>query len=166
MTGAALLRLSDGGGPAAWRETQRFCGHCAAEPGRDVPRPARVCEECGLGIVLEAAADAAPRPDEPFLVVDSALTVCAVSRRAEELLGVLELEAIHHHVGELLVSAQGDGAAHQLLDALIAGGAGREGGEDIVVRPANTFGIRLRARVAPCGPPSAMLLVLREARSG
>jgi hypothetical protein len=29
-----------------------------------------------------------------------------------------------------------------------------------VVRPANTFGIRLTARIAGCGPPRAALLVL------
>jgi hypothetical protein len=30
----------------------------------------------------------------------------------------------------------------------------------VVVRPANTFGIRLTARIASCGPPRAALLVL------
>ena len=28
------------------------------------------------------------------------------------------------------------------------------------VRPWNTFGVRLRARIAPCGPPRAALVVL------
>jgi hypothetical protein len=30
----------------------------------------------------------------------------------------------------------------------------------VVVRPANTFGIRLTARIGPCGPPQGALLVL------
>jgi len=35
------------------------------------------------------------------------------------------------------------------------------------VRPWNTFGVRLRARVASCGPPRAALVVLehQQARS-
>jgi hypothetical protein len=32
------------------------------------------------------------------------------------------------------------------------------------VRPWNTFGVRLQARIAPCGPPRAALIVLGTPR--
>jgi hypothetical protein len=140
-----------------------FCGHCAAPPQIDTaPAPtARVCPSCGLGLLLEAPRDAVPSPRESFLVIDSALLVQAVSRRAERLLGVREDTVVRRPLAELLVSAGADpeatsGLALAVMDAT--------GGEDaprrVHVRPANTFGVRLRARVAPCGPPRASLLVL------
>jgi hypothetical protein len=33
----------------------------------------------------------------------------------------------------------------------------------VVVRPRNTFGVRYWARIGPCGPPSAALVVLADA---
>ena len=51
-----------------------------------------------------------------------------------------------------------DGAS---LSVAVAWAARGEGGtRTTVVRPANTFGIRLTARIASCGPPRAALLVL------
>lgn len=140
-----------------------FCGHCAAPPPTaTAPDPtARVCPSCGLGLLLEAPRDAVPSPRESFLVIDSALLVQAVSRRAEKLLVVREDTVVGRPVAELIVSADADsdrttGLSFAVLDAT--------GGEDnpcrVHVRPANTFGVRLRARVAPCGPPRASLLVL------
>ena len=35
----------------------------------------------------------------------------------------------------------------------------------VTVRPWNTFGVRMRARIAPCGPPRAALLVLEDPTS-
>ena len=35
----------------------------------------------------------------------------------------------------------------------------------VVLRPAKEFGIRFWARIAPCGPPKAALLVLADGRS-
>lgn len=140
-----------------------FCGHCAAPPPTaTAPEPmARVCPSCGLGLLLGTPRDAAPSPRESFLVVDAALLVQAVSRRAEKLLGVREDTVVRRPVAELLVSADADsdtttGLSFAVLDAT--------GGEDnpcrVHVRPANTYGVRLRARVAPCGPPRASLVVL------
>lgn len=64
-----------------------FCGHCGTPPGAEVVAAgSRVCAHCGLGLVLQAPADVAPRGGEPFLVIDSSLVVCSVSARAEELL--------------------------------------------------------------------------------
>lgn len=161
MRGSArALRLVDDGSPPAvgrW-----FCGHCAAEPDAPPAPSARVCGACGLGMLLEADVAVAPRPSDPFVVVDSSLAVCAMSRDAEELLSVLEPEVVHRHVTELLAPARADGPAGDLVLALTTLGAGRRGERHVVVRPANTYGVRLWGRVGSCGPPRAALVVLAE----
>ena len=140
-----------------------FCGHCAS-PSAEPPAPtARVCKSCGLGLLLETRSDTAPNADDPFLVIDSALLVQAMSRRAQVLLGMTEAEAINRAVAELLVPADAEAGKPTGFAAAIANAAG--GGEDAitaVVRPWNTFGVRMRARVAPCGPPRAALVVLED----
>ena len=35
----------------------------------------------------------------------------------------------------------------------------------VTVRPWNTFGVRMRARIAPCGPPRAALVILEDPTS-
>ena len=85
----------------------------------------------------------------------------AVSRRAEKLLCVREDTVVGRPVAELLVSADADS---DISTGLVCAVLDATGGEDhlrrVEVRPANTFGVRLHARVAPCGPPRASLLVL------
>src|SRR5918998_1727752 len=80
-----------------------FCGHCGLAPGG--LQPSRVCGHCGLGLVLRAPSDIAPRDGEPFLVIDSTLSVCAVSAGAEELLGMDETQAVNQHIADFLVPA-------------------------------------------------------------
>ena len=43
----------------------------------------RVCEHCGLGLLLEASPDMAPTPADPFLVTDAGQSICAVSKAGE-----------------------------------------------------------------------------------
>jgi hypothetical protein len=140
-----------------------FCGHCAAPPRIDTaPAPtARVCPSCGLGLLLRAPRDAVPSQRESFVVIDSALLVQAVSRRAEKLLVVREDTVVGRPLAELLVSADAEAeAAGGLALAVIDATGGEDVPRRVHVRPANTFGVRLQARVAPCGPPRASLLVL------
>ena len=65
-----------------------FCSHCGTRPfvsdNAATSPGSRVCGECGLGLILEAAQDVAPHAGDAFLVLDRALSVCAVSagRRA------------------------------------------------------------------------------------
>ena len=155
------------GAPEAPAEVQWtwFCGHCAAaSPGSEPPAPtARVCSSCGLGLLLETHRDAAPTADDAFLVIDNALLVQALSRRAQTLLGLSEAEAINRRVAELLVPA--DAEARSLggfAGAIASAAAGADGPVTVVVRPWNTFGVRMRARIAPCGPPRAALVVLED----
>jgi len=147
--------------PAEW---SWFCGHCAARtPGDQAPAPiARVCKTCGLGLLLEAPADAIPNSSDAFLVIDSALLVQAMSRRAESLLAVTEELAVHRPLTELLVPADAEAGNRGGLAGAVANAIAR-GGDAVAsafVRPWNTFGVRMRARIAPCGPPRAALLVL------
>jgi hypothetical protein len=127
---------------------------------------ARVCSSCGLGLLLEAPTDVAPSPRDAFLVVDSRLLVQAMSDSAEELLDVNEEATINRPVIELLVPADSEAGHSSALAMAIADAAG--GSDDprrVFLRPWNTFGVRMAAKVAPCGPPRAALLVL-ESRPG
>ena len=139
-----------------------FCGHCGIPPSANVEtHGSRVCSHCGLGLVLRAPADVAPRPDEPFLVIDSTLSVCAVSAHAEALLGTDETQAVNQHIAEYLVPADANAPSADNLLALLVGAASGSGEpRTAVVRPRQEFGVRFRARIGPCGPPHAALLVL------
>jgi hypothetical protein len=157
------LRLVEGtASPAvAW---SWFCGHCAAPaPGDQAPAPsARVCRSCGLGLLLETRADAVPSERDAFVVIDGALLVQAMSRRAQGLLAVSEEEAVNRPISELLVSADAETQGNRLAAAIADAAQGSGEPMNAFVRPWNTFGVRLRARVAPCGPPRAALLVLQS----
>jgi PAS domain-containing protein len=145
-----------------------FCGHCAApSPSSSPPPPtARVCRSCGLGLLLETRRDIAPGPRDAFLVIDSGLLVQAMSRRAQSLLDLSEAEAVNRPVAELLVPADAETQSSTGLAAAIVNAA--DGADDALsafVRPWNTFGVRMRARIAPCGPPRAALVVLEDQRA-
>ncbi len=142
-----------------------FCGHCAAPArGEQPPAPmARVCRSCGLGVMLETRADITPTNRDAFLVIDSSLLVQAMSWRAETLLGVSEDSAVNHPVVQLLVPADAEaGRPARFAAALVEAAAGADEPVAAFVRPWNTFGVRLRARVASCGPPRAALVVLED----
>ncbi|MDQ3722002.1 MAG: hypothetical protein M3376_02810 [Actinomycetota bacterium] len=143
-------------------EVISFCGHCARRPlPVSQAAPSRVCGHCGLGLVLQASAGLAPGSDEPFLVVDTTLSVCAVSAAAEQLLGIDEIHAVNKHVADFLVPADANAPSAENLLALlveVASGAGQS--HTTVVRPRQEFGVRFKARIGPCGPPHAALLVL------
>lgn len=144
-----------------------FCGHCAApSPGGAAPPPtARVCSRCGLGLLLETRDDAVPDPRDAFLVVDSRLLVQAMSREAQTLLGLAEEDAVDRPVSELLVPADAEGESRGGLAAAIVEAASGDGPDGrAFIRPWNTFGVRMRARIATCGPPRAALIVLDTGR--
>ena len=147
--------------PAAPKPQKTFCGHCGAEPETDIH--GRVCESCGLGVLLTANADAAPGPNDPFMIVDGSLCVCAVSRVAEELLGTDETEAVNRHLSEFLVPADAEASGPEnLMDLVINAASDTSEAHVAVVRPPDEFGIRFRVQVGACGPPRAALLVLSD----
>jgi hypothetical protein len=139
----------------------RFCSHCGVrpKPGEAIS-PTRVCAGCGLGLLLRCAGDVAPQPGDAFLVLDHTMSVCAVSAAAERLLATPEIDAVNVPIASLLVPAEAEGNGGASLAAAIIWAARGDGGVTrTVVRPANTFGVRLKARIAGCGPPRAALLV-------
>lgn len=153
-----------GDGPADLRS---FCGHCGREPAADqAPVGAtRVCHHCDLGLVLQASADVAPAPTDPFLVVDNRMAVCAVSQAAERLLGVDETAAVNRHLGEFLLPADAnadDGGS--LIELVLSAASGQTGGEvpRVRVRPLGVFGVRFSARIGRCGPAPSALVVLER----
>jgi hypothetical protein len=101
--------------------------------------------------MLETRADAVPTDRDAFVVVDSRLLIQALSRDAQRLLAV---------------TADAETASRTGFAAAIADAA--QGNEPEVtrsfVRPWNTFGVRMRARIAICGPPRAALIVLDDDR--
>jgi PAS fold len=139
-----------------------FCGHCAApSPRSQPPAPnARVCTACGLGLMLECRHDLAPGAQDAFVVIDSSLLVHAVSRHAETLLGLTEEFAVNRPLPEFLVPADAETQGRSRFAATVAEALAGEEPVTAVVRPWNTFGVRMRARIAACGPPRAALVGL------
>ena len=92
------------------RDWAWFCGHCAAPaPGGRPPIPtARVCPECGFGVLLEARSDMVPTSRDAYLVIDSSLLVQAMSRSAETLLAVPEELAVNRSFTELIAPADAE----------------------------------------------------------
>jgi hypothetical protein len=120
----------------------------------------RVCPSCEFGLLLQASTDVAPGPGDAFLVLDASLAVCAVSAKAERLLAARETEAVNHHITELLVPADAEAQSATNLAVAVTWAARGDGQtRRVVVRPANTFGVRMSARIASCGPPTAALIV-------
>ncbi len=149
-------------------EAQWFCGYCGISASGQTPSPAsRVCKRCAAGLLLEAPADVAPRNEEPFLVVDARLTVQAVSRRAEQLLGVSETEVTGRPITDLITDAAAE-LDHRttFLTALAGAAQSDEARSSAFVRPRDAFGIRVQARIGHCGPPRAALIVLETPASG
>ena len=76
-----------------------------------------------------------------------------------------ETRAINRHVSEFLVPADAEARpGKDLISVILTAVGGEAPVSEIVVRPANEFGVRLWARVGACGPPSAALLVLGDGR--
>jgi hypothetical protein len=152
--------------PVPVREPDRrvFCGYCGVQPAAGAAADTRVCPDCGLGLLLTADAALAPEPDAAFVVVDAGLTIRALSAGAERLFDCAETDVVDQPLENLLVTADAAEGSRGRLNALIAGTArgGLHGAEPAVaiVRPARAFGVRYRARIGPCEPGRAALLVL------
>jgi hypothetical protein len=154
--GRAALKLTPepAGSP---QPSVAFCSHCGAHPEADVQ--SRVCDACGLGLILYADAESAPQRGDAFVVLDGSLAVCAVSEAAESLLASRETDAVNRHVTELVVPADAEAQEGQNLAVAVTWAVrGDDAAREVTVRPANTFGVRLKARISSCGPPRAALI--------
>ncbi len=87
-----------------------------------------------------------------------------MSREAQRFLGLSEQEAVNKPIVELLVPADAEAQGRTGFAGAIAQAADGQDPETSrrVVRPWNTFGVRMRARIATCGPPRAALIVLED----
>ncbi|HVW17856.1 MAG TPA: hypothetical protein VHB30_06365 [Solirubrobacteraceae bacterium] len=167
MSDASPLRALPDASPGAVEPRVVFCGHCGRPPedGLAPEVGSRVCRRCNLGLLIEAPESLAPKAADAFLVVDSTLSVCGLSRRAEKLLGLREVDAVDRHVTDLLVPADtgvDDPGRPHALSALLVGAASDPGAPvaSMVLRPVDEFGVRFAARIGPCGPAPSALVVL------
>ncbi len=137
-----------------------FCGHCAKRPTAE-DAATRVCTSCHLGLIVSAPESMVPASSEPFVIVDGKLQICAVSRRAEKLLGSSETEIVNQRLTDILLPADAEASGIEHLVSIVVHAARGDGTvHDLVVRPSNEWGIRWFTRVGPCGAPSAALIVL------
>jgi hypothetical protein len=125
-----------------------------------------VCTSCGLGLLLETREDAVPGSRDAFLVVDSSLLVQAMSREAQTLLAMSEEMAVDKGIAELLAPADTEAQGRTGFAVAVAQAAEGQDPDTAraFVRPWNTFGVRMRARITTCGPPRAALIVLESGR--
>jgi PAS domain-containing protein len=115
-----------------------------------------------MGLLLETRADAVPGRGDAFLVVDSGLRVQTLSRPAAMLLGLRGEEALDRPLVELLAAADAESRGPADLITLIhAASTQSDELHSLFVRPLGAFGVRMAARIAPCGPPRSALVVLR-----
>ncbi|MEA2302863.1 MAG: hypothetical protein QOH43_143 [Solirubrobacteraceae bacterium] len=160
MSARGLLRVVPQ--PEEGLEEVRFCGYCG-HPDHADDASARICGECGLGVILSAPAVVAPLPGHPAIVLDHTLSVCALSQGAEELLGISEPDAVNRHISELIVPAHAEARSlDSLVSAVVSAARGDAAVERVVVRPTGEFGVRYAVRISTCGPPRAALLVLDD----
>ena len=148
----------------------RFCSRCG-HPAEDPPgRPElrkRVCDRCGMGMVLSCPRDALPGEAAAFLILDYELRVSAVSEAGERYFGK-EKTLIGAGILDLLTSPLGDDqlvrkagvAAERPCDAMVM--------PVRLVRPDGAVGSvgTMAARIATCGPPRAALVTVEPSEFG
>jgi hypothetical protein len=122
-----------------------------------------VCPSCQFGLLLETRSDTIPSGKDAFLVIDAGLLIQGVSSEAETLLGVTEALAVNRPVHELVVPADAEAQGPSRFAAAVAEAMHTDDVVGAFVRPWNTFGVRMRVKIAPCGPPRAALLLLETA---
>jgi ribosomal protein S27AE len=149
-------------------DTIRFCSRCGgpddALPGRPELRR-RVCERCGMGVMLTSQSDALPAGAAAFMVVTAELAVSAVSRRGDKVFGE-EGELIGSHLLSLVSSPLGD---DQLEHHVRRAAQSRCDTVALPVRLVPEDAPRvgtLSARIASCSSPPAALIAVEPSRFG
>ena len=140
----------------------RFCSRCGALPpgrhrGSDRPHAERVCEVCGMGVMLSCPKGALTRPGSAFVVVTDDLRVSAISQPAEALFGT-EGSVLGSTLLALISSPLGDDELATRV-ALAANGTREVVEMPVTLAAARGVG-RFEARIAPCGPPKAGLVAV------
>jgi hypothetical protein len=142
-------------------ETVCFCTRCGALA--DTHR--RVCDGCGMGVVLSCPRDALPAGAAAFVICTHELIVSAVSEAGEPIFGAEDAVA-GAHLLDLVTSPLGDEqvtrhagvAAQRPTDPIAMPLRLRaEGGQGLGT---------LTARIASCGPPRAALVTVEPSAFG
>jgi hypothetical protein len=167
----ALIHIDRSWTPTAEQQRDkpiRFCSRCGL-PGEEPPgRPEqrrRVCDRCGMGVLLQCGRQALPGEAAAFAIVTYELEISAVSEAGEKLFGdegtlvgsqlldtltsPLGDDALAHHVGQ---AAQRPCDPMVMPVRLLADGRQRVG--------------TLAARIATCGPPRAALVTVEPSEFG
>jgi hypothetical protein len=167
----ALIRIDRAWTAAPGTERSRpirFCSRCGYPSDEPPGRPARarrVCDRCGMGMVLTCPRDALPGEAAAFLILTFELEVSAVSEAGEKIFGG-ERGLIGTFLLDLLTSPMGDDqlARHT--------GIAAQRHCDAVVLPVRLRSERagdvgtMAARIATCGPPRAALLTVEPSDFG
>jgi len=147
----------------------RFCSRCGRPSDEPPKRPAlggRVCERCGMGLMLTCSRDALPGDAAAFMIATFDLTVTAVSEAGERIFGP-EQALLGKSVLELVGSPLGeDQLARQVFRAA------QRACEPVVMplrlqtpEAARRVGT-MCARIATCGPPRAALVTVEPSEFG
>lgn len=145
-------------------KTVRFCSRCG-EPGSNVSRgegtltEVRVCEMCGMGMLLTCLREALPGAGAAFLIVTAELRISAVSEPAEGLFGP-EQRLIGTPLAEVVTSPVGN----ESFPRVVTRAALRNREPEVLpvrgVGNAAPVAEMLAARVSTCGPPRAALVTV------
>jgi hypothetical protein len=173
----ALIRIDAGrsygfGGAATGSERPRpirfcsRCGHPSEEPPQRPRLHGRVCERCGMGMMLTCSRDALPGEAAAFLIATFDLRISAVSEAGERIFGD-EQSVVGTPVTDLIGSPLGDDQLTRYV------GQAAQRACDPVVMPVRmiagqgerTVGT-LAARIATCGPPRAALVTVEPSEFG
>lgn len=168
---AALIKIDHSFTTRAARaDILRFCTRCG-EPAESPPADAsplsqaRVCDACGMGVLLSCTREALPGARAAFVIVTAELKVTAVSLGAEEIFGP-EQEVVGANLLELVGSPMGEAP----FAKAVTGAAVRS--REPVVMPVKGLGIgsrragMLAARISTCGPPRAALVTVEPSGFG
>jgi hypothetical protein len=168
----ALIRIDRSWTPVGHGRPKpiRFCSRCG-HPAEDPPgRPElkkRVCDRCGMGMILSCPRDALPGAAAAFLILDYELRVCAVSEAGERyfgkeksLIGTGLLDLVTSPLGDDQLVRKASVAAQRPSDATVM--------PVRLVSPAESAGAvgTLAARIATCGPPRAALFTVEPSEFG
>jgi hypothetical protein len=169
----ALIRIDRAQAPPGAEDRDkpiRFCsrcGHPAEEPAGRPEQRRRVCERCGMGMLLTCARSALPGEAAAFAIVTFELEVAAVSEAGERVFGK-EGDVVGSSLLDTVTSPLGNDALARHVSQ-----AAQSGSRDPFVMPVRTLsddGARkvgtLAARIATCGPPRAALVTVEPSEFG
>lgn len=168
---AALIKIDHSFTSVAGRANAiRFCSRCG-EPAEEPPLEeetisrTRVCQLCGMGMLLSCAREALPGAAAAFLIATVEATVSAVSEAAEPVFGA-EQAVLGMPVADLLTSPMGD---DRLLRTVIQAAMRAREPSVMPVRGltahADALGM-MAARISTCGRPRAALITVEPSDFG